>query len=245
MKQSLNIALVGYGRMGQMIAQIAQERGHRIALTIDKGQEDLFGSDAWAHIDVAIEFTTPSSAFDNCSRCLDLGIPVVSGTTGWSEGVEALRTRCDREVGATVFWSSNFSIGVYLFLELNRQMARLMNQAPEYSIAMSETHHIHKLDAPSGTAITLAETILDERPELSGWSLIGKQAPAIDQLPISSVREGEVAGIHSVSYTSGADRIVLTHEALGRQGFALGAVLAAEYAASHTGFLTMADMLRG
>lgn len=243
--KSLNICLIGYGKMGRMIEQIAQKRGHRIVLKIDQGEEALYDSDLFASADVAIEFTSPSSAFANCSRALERGVPVVSGTTAWSEGVEQLREACRRTQGKTFLWASNFSLGVNLFLEINRQVARLMQAVPEYRLSMQEVHHIHKLDEPSGTAITLAETIIGERHDLERWALAseGAEPPSADTLPITALREGEVAGIHQVAYTSEVDRISLEHEAFSREGFALGAVIAAEYASQHEGALQMRDVL--
>ena len=239
--QGLKIVLIGYGKMGHVIEEIAQARGHQIVLTIDRGEEARFDDPRFTSADVAIEFTAPAMAYDNCLRTIERGIPVVSGTTGWSDRHSELRARCEAGEG-TVFWSSNFSIGVNLFLQINRRVAALMQAAPNYHLSLDETHHIHKLDAPSGTAITLAETILAERPELKGWELT-EEAHA-DLLPITAHREGEVPGIHTVTYTSEVDRIILTHEAFGRQGFALGAVLAAEFARTHKGWLTMDDMLQ-
>ena len=239
--QGLKIVLIGYGKMGHVIEEIARARGHEIVLTIDRDEEHLFDDPRFASADVAIEFTAPTMAFDNCLRAIERGIPVVSGTTGWTDRQPELRARCEAGEG-TVFWSSNFSIGVNLFLQINRRVAALMQVAPNYHLSMDETHHIHKLDAPSGTAITLAEAILSERPELTGWELT--EEPHTGLLPITAHREGEVPGIHTVTYTSEVDRIVLTHEAFGRQGFALGAVLAAEFAHTHQGWLTMDDMLQ-
>ena len=230
--QGLKIVLIGYGKMGHVIEEIAQARGHEIVLTIDRGEEALFDDPRFASADVAIEFTAPAMAFDNCLRAIERGIPIVSGTTGWTDRQPELRARCEAGEG-TVFWSSNFSIGVNLFLQINRRVATLMRVAPNYHLSMDETHHIHKLDAPSGTAITLAEAILSERPELKGWELT--EEPHTGRLPITA---------HTVTYTSEVDRIVLTHEAFGRQGFALGAVLAAEFAHTHQGWLTMDDMLQ-
>lgn len=243
-KKSLNIALIGYGRMGQMIEEIALKRGHHIALKVEAGAEAETVRTSLMEVDVAIEFTQPEAAEANCRLCLEAGVPVVSGTTGWAEGVERLRQRCT-ELGGTFFWASNFSIGVYLFGEMNRRVARLMQPFTQYRVSLEEIHHIHKLDAPSGTAITLAEGIVDERTDLDGWSLVedGLAEAGEHKLPISSVREGEVPGTHSVAYTSGVDRIVLRHEAFGREGFALGAVMAAEYSVEHRGALTMVDLV--
>lgn len=239
--QPLKIVLIGYGKMGHVIEEIAQERGHQIVLTIDRDEEPLFDDPRFTTADVAIEFTAPAMAYDNCSRAIDRGIPVVSGTTGWADKMPELKARCEAGEG-TLFWSSNYSIGVQLFLQINRRVAELMQRAPSYRLSLDETHHIHKLDAPSGTAITLAETILSERPELHGWELTEESKEGI--LPIIAHREGEVPGTHTVTYTSSVDRIILTHEAFGRQGFALGAVIAAEYASSHRGWLTMDDLLQ-
>lgn len=231
--------------MGRMIEQIAQKRGHRIILKIDQGEEELYDSDLFSNADVAIEFTSPSSAFANCSRALSRGVPVVSGTTAWADGVEQLREECRQSQGKTFLWASNFSIGVNLFLEINRQVARLMQAVPEYRLSMQEVHHINKLDAPSGTAITLAEAIIGERKELEQWVLAREMSESYSAgtLPITALREGEVAGIHEVSYTSQVDRISLEHEAFSREGFALGAVIAAEYASQHQGALQMRDVL--
>lgn len=240
----LQIVLIGYGKMGHVIETIARERGHHIALTIDRGEEDRFDDPRFLSADVAIEFTSPATAYANCLRCLERGIPVVSGSTGWTDKLPELRERCEAGQG-TLFWSSNFSIGVNLFFKINQLVARLMEAAPSYRLRLDETHHIHKLDAPSGTAITLAERILSERPELQGWSLAeAGEALGEERLPIYAHREGEVPGIHTASYRSEVDQITLTHEAFGRQGFALGAVLAAEYASQHQGWLTMNDLLQ-
>lgn len=242
MKKQLNIVLLGYGKMGHMVERIALERGHRILGRITQPSElERLAEPAWqTEADVVIEFTCPEEAERNCQRCLELGLPVVSGTTGWSAGVDRLVAQIQNTGEGTLFWSSNFSVGVHLFNTINRLVARVMRSAPDYRLAMTETHHVHKLDAPSGTAITLAEHILSERPELRGWEKANEGiSPADNVLPISSIREGEVAGIHSTDYRSAYDHITLTHEAFGREGFALGAVLAAEYATEHSGVLTM------
>lgn len=241
--QPLKIVLIGYGKMGHAIESIASERGHQIVLTIDRGEEDRFDDPRFLDADVAIEFTSPDTAYANCLRCLERGIPVVSGSTGWTDKLPELQQRCQAGEG-TLFWSSNFSVGVNLFFKINQLVARLMEATPNYRLRLDETHHIHKLDAPSGTAITLAERILSERPELHGWTLVEEGTAEEGRLPIYAHREGEVPGIHSISYRSEADQITLTHEAFGRQGFALGAVLAAEYASRHTGWLTMNDLLQ-
>lgn len=244
---SLRIALIGYGRMGKMIERIALERGHTIVARIDEHSTETIESLAELGADVAIEFSRPEAAMDNCSRCIRAGLPVVSGTTGWLDGVNTLRDAVERDPKASFVWSSNFSVGVNVFTALTRHLARLLNMRDEYRPTMSETHHIHKLDAPSGTAITLAEAIIGEHSHLTSWAEISPEADkstiAPDVLPITSFREGEVPGTHSITYRSSVDQITLTHEAFGREGFALGAVVAAEYAARHTGYHTMADIL--
>lgn len=236
----MNIVLIGYGKMGHVIERIAQERGHSIVQIIDAGQEDLFDSDAFRSADVAIEFTRPEAAYLNCSRCMDASLPVVSGTTGWKEHLPELKKRCESE-GKTLFWASNFSIGVNLFFALNRKLAQLMSTHSQYHPHLTETHHIHKLDAPSGTAITLAEDLIAQTPGLDSWKLT--EDPTDKELPITAIREGEVPGTHTITYSSDVDRLTISHEAFGREGFALGAVLAAEYAVTHGGYLTMNDLI--
>ena len=225
----MRIALIGYGKMGHMLEETALRRGHEVVSIIDVDNLQDFDSDAFRSVDVAIEFTAPSVAYDNARRAFAQGVKVVSGTTGWyKEHEETLRELCSEE-GHTLFWSSNFSVGVALFRAVNRQLARLMNAFPDYEVSMEETHHVHKLDAPSGTAITLRDDVL-------------RELTRADMFPIASIREGEVPGIHTVSYESEADTIVLTHSAKNRSGFALGAVLAAEYTAQHQGLLGMDDL---
>ena len=248
----MKIALIGYGKMGKELERIARGRGHEIVCIIDLDNREDFASEAFRSADVAIEFTNPQAAYDNYLRAFDAGVKVVSGSTGWlKEHGEDVRRLCAEE-GKTLFWSSNFSLGVAIFSAVNKYLARIMNQFPEYDVAMEETHHIHKLDAPSGTAITLAEGILENLDRKTRWVKGTLQAPdgtvsgsaqcAPEELPISSVRRDEVPGIHSIRYDSAADSITLTHDAKNRSGFALGAVLAAEYTARHTGLLTMEDL---
>lgn len=248
----MKIALIGYGKMGHMIEQIALERGHEIVCRIDVDNMQEFDSPEFASADVAIEFTNPTAAFDNYLRAFSHNVKVVSGSTGWMkdhrEEVEALT----RDGKHTLFWASNFSIGVAIFSAVNRYLARIMNQYPQYDVEMEETHHIHKLDAPSGTAITLAEEVVESIDRKTTWKLgttrwddgrvEGTADHRQDELLISSVRHDEVPGIHSVSYDSEADKIVITHDAHSRKGFALGAVLAAEYTKDHQGLLTTSDL---
>ena len=248
----MKIALIGYGKMGKEIERIALSRGHRITCVIDCDNQQDFASEAFKEADVAIEFTTPGSAYANCLKAFEAGVKVVSGSTGWMAAYgDEMRSLC-REGGNTLFWSSNFSLGVAIFSALNKYLARIMNQFPAYDVSMTETHHIHKLDAPSGTAITLAEGIVENLDRKSHWvkgtltapdgTVSGTDACAPDELPVSSVRRDEVPGIHSIRYESEADSITITHDAKNRSGFALGAVLAAEYTATHTGFLGMEDL---
>lgn len=240
----MKIALIGYGKMGKAIEQIALSRGHEIVSIIDIDNQKDFDSDTFKSADVAIEFTNPTAAYGNCLRAMQAGVKLVSGSTGWLAQHEEEMKRLCTEEGKTLFWSSNFSLGVAIFSAINRQLARIMNQFPTYDVSMTETHHIHKLDAPSGTAITLAEDILANLDRKSRWELTSPQQeePEGAVLPITAIREGEVPGIHSIRYDSEADSITITHDAKNRSGFALGAVLAAEYTAQHTGFLGMSDL---
>lgn len=250
----MNIALIGYGKMGHMIEQVALERGHRIVCKIDVDNLQDFDSPEFASADVAIEFTNPTAAFDNYRRAFKHNVKVVSGSTGWMKEHGAEIEEMTRHGKQTLFWSSNFSIGVAVFAAVNRYLARMMNRFPQYDVEMEETHHIHKLDAPSGTAITLAEDIVENIDRKAGWTLgtttwddgrkDGTTSHKDDELLINSVRHDEVAGIHSVAYNSEADKITITHEAHSRKGFALGAVLAAEYTKDHSGLLTTADLFK-
>lgn len=251
----MKIALIGYGKMGHEIENIARERGHDIVCTIDMNEDEKFSSDSFKSADVAIEFTSPKSALNNYRKAFEAGVPVVSGTTGWLEHIEEIKEECNNN-GKTFFYASNFSLGVNIFFALNNYLSKLMNSFPDYDIRMEETHHIHKLDAPSGTAITLAEAIVSNIDRKNSWTLENnadttKDEKAVsspvdaseDKLKIKSYREGEVPGIHTVTYDSEADSIRITHEAKSRKGFALGAVLAAEFTKGKKGFLGMKDML--
>lgn len=237
----MKIALIGYGKMGHAIERQAIARGHEIVCRIDVDNRAEMASEAFASADVAIEFTTPSTAFDNISKTLDAGVPVVSGTTAWTARLPELRQRIERE-GGSLLWSSNFSIGVNLFMALNRYLTQLMTPFPQYTPSMHEVHHIHKLDHPSGTAITLAENIIaNASGTITTWT---EESPApAGSLPITHERRGEVPGIHSVTWDSPVDSITVTHDARSRDGFALGAVMAAEWLASHPGFHTIDEMM--
>jgi len=235
----MKIAIIGYGKMGHMIEQIARERGHEIVSIIDIDNADDFDSEAFAGADVAIEFTAPKAAYGNVMKAFSKNVKVVSGSTGWMDQHREEMERLCREEGKTLFWASNFSVGMAIFQALNRQLAKIMNQFPQYDVSMEETHHVHKLDHPSGTAITLAENILREIDRKDVWA---EDTTAPDKLRIDSIRRGEVPGIHTVRYDSTADLITISHDAHSRQGFALGAVLAAEYTAQHSGMLTTRDL---
>ena len=235
----MKIAIIGYGKMGHMIEQIARERGHEIVSIIDIDNADDFDSKAFAGADVAIEFTAPKAAYGNVMKAFSKNVKVVSGSTGWMDQHREEMERLCREEGKTLFWASNFSVGMAIFQALNRQLAKIMNQFPQYDVSMEETHHVHKLDHPSGTAITLAENILREIDRKDAWA---EDTTEPDKLRIDSIRRGEVPGIHTVRYDSTADLITISHDAHSRQGFALGAVLAAEYTAQHSGMLTTRDL---
>ena len=251
----MKIALIGYGKMGKMIEQIAKDRGHEIVSIIDIDNQQDFDSPEFASADVAIEFTAPQAAYGNYLKAFSHNVKVVSGSTGWmKEHGDDVRRMCSAEGGQTLFWASNFSVGVAIFSAVNRYLAKIMNGFPQYDVRMEETHHIHKLDAPSGTAITLAEEIISDVDRKKEWvkgvqrladgSVEGSNDVAADQLAIESIRRDEVPGIHSVVYDSDADCITITHDAHSRKGFAMGAVLAAEYTKDHSGLLTISDMFK-
>ena len=239
----MKIALIGYGKMGKMIEQIALDRGHEIVSIIDVNNQEDFDSPEFASAAVAIEFTAPQAAYGNYLKAFKHNVKVVSGSTGWmNDHGDDVRRMCSEE-GQTLFWASNFSIGVAIFSAVNRYLAKIMNGFEQYDAHMEETHHIHKIDAPSGTAITLAEEIVENLDRKTSW-IKGQENVPYDAktLRVDSLRRGEVPGIHTVRYDSEADCITITHDAHSRKGFALGAVLAAEYTANHNGLLTISDM---
>ncbi len=250
----MKIALIGYGKMGHMIEQIALDRGHEIVCKIDVDNPEKFDSPEFASADVAIEFTNPAAAYDNYLKAFKHHVKVVSGSTGWMKEHKTEVENLTRDGKETLFWASNFSIGVAIFSAVNQYLAKIMNGFPQYDVQMEETHHVHKLDAPSGTAITLAEEIIDNMDRKTKWvkgfqhnadgTESGSNEVAADELPIASIRRDEVPGIHSICYDSEADKITITHDAHSRQGFALGAVLAAEYTRNHKGLLTITDMFK-
>jgi len=240
-KQSvMKIALIGYGKMGKEIEKIALERKHEIVYRFDVLSKENFTVENLKKVDVAIEFSQPDSAYENYLKCFEAHIPVVSGTTGWLDKLHKIKSLCQKN-NQTFFYASNFSIGVNLFFKLNRQLAELMNKVEGYNVEISETHHTEKKDAPSGTAITLAEDLIENSDKKKTW--VKENAVNNSELVIRSFREGKVAGIHTVKYESDVDYIEITHSAKSRKGFALGAVLAAEFTQNHKGFLTMDDLL--
>lgn len=243
----MKIALLGYGKMGKAIEAIAQARGHEIGTTIDNEEEWGSHQTELKECDLAIDFSFPTTAVSNIKRCFELNMPIVVGTTGWYDHLEEIIGLC-REQKQALFVASNFSIGMNIMFELNRRLAQLMNDH-DYQVAIAETHHIHKLDAPSGTAITLANDIVSLLDRKTEWQLKSAPntpcAPTIGEqaVPITSYREGEVPGIHEVVYDNEIDTITLTHSAKSRKGLAQGAVLAAEYLLHKQGYYTMQDLL--
>lgn len=237
----MKIALIGYGKMGKTIERIAKSRTHEIVSIIDINNQDEFKSDAFKSADVAIEFTQPTVALENFRKSFDAGVPLVSGTTGWTEQLPLVK-EIIAEKDATLFWSSNFSLGVNIFMAVNENLAKMMNQFPYYNVGMTEVHHTHKLDAPSGTAITLAEGIIKNLDRKQHWSKETEQEST--DIAIKSVRDGEVPGIHTIKYESNVDSITITHDAKSREGFALGAVVAAEFVKGKKGLLGMKDLLK-
>ena len=234
----MKTVIIGYGTMGHEIERVLIDRGHTVLFTVDAGEEAKLATERLAQADVAIEFTAPSVAVDNYRRAFAAGVPVVSGTTGWLEHLPEIREACEK--GQTFFYASNFSLGVNIFFAVNKYLAGIMNHFPQYSVEIEEIHHIHKLDHPSGTAITLAEDIIGQLDAKHSWS--ENMPVADDSIHITARREGEIPGTHTVAYDSAVDTIRITHEAKNRKGFALGAVVAAEFTVGKKGFLTMQDL---
>ena len=230
----MNIALLGYGKMGKAIESIALQRGHKIALKISSHQDSIDFTD----VDVAIDFSLPDSAVHNISLSLKANIPVISGTTGWLDRYEDMVNLC-QETNGTFLYASNFSLGVNIFFEVNKTLAKLIGKFPDYTASMEEIHHTQKLDAPIGTAITLSEAIIDES-QYSNWTL---DDPSENEIKITAKRIEKVPGTHEINYDSEIDSIQIKHTAHNRQGFALGAVIAAEYVKDKKGIFTMKDVL--
>lgn len=232
----MNIALLGYGRMGKTIEQIAIKRGHNVVLTIDKDDKDYDITKA----DVAIDFSIPTVAFNNISNCINNNVPVISGTTGWLDKYDDAVALCKEKKGAFIY-ASNYSLGVNIFFELNKTLAKMMSALKQYHVSMEEIHHTQKLDAPSGTAITLADGVIEKHDSYHNWKL--DENGESSTIPIIAKRIEDVPGIHTVTYESEVDTINIEHIAHTRQGFALGAVVAAEWIAGKEGVFTMNDVL--
>jgi 4-hydroxy-tetrahydrodipicolinate reductase len=237
----MRIVLIGYGKMGKEIERIAIDRGHQIVSKIDIENPDDLISLTNKEVDVAIEFSNPVSAFSNIMKCIEKQIPIVCGTTGWLEK-KAEVEKATQSFDSTFFYASNYSIGVNLFFKLNKQLAKLMQPHAGYDIYTNEIHHIEKKDSPSGTAITIAEGIMSQNPNKNKW--VNNEIPAADEIAIWSQRESTKPGTHTVKYISKVDQIEVTHEAFSREGFALGAVIAAEWILGKKGVLGMDDMLK-
>lgn len=237
----MKITLLGYGKMGKEIEKIALERKHEIVLAIDINNQHEFTVENLKKSDVAIDFSTPQTAYTNILKCFEAGIPVVCGTTGWLDKLDDIRKRCADNT-QTFFYASNYSVGVNVFFAINRMLAGLMNQLPDYDAEIKEIHHVHKLDAPSGTAVSLANDLIAKVNRKKQWEL--DHTSSQDTLKITAVRENEVPGTHIITWDSPVDRIEIMHEAKSRKGFALGAVLAAEFIKDKKGVYSMEDMLK-
>ena len=236
----MKIALIGYGKMGKAIEEVAVSRGHQIVLKVSIDNLEDNTVEKIRQADVAIEFTGPESAFDNIIRCVDAGVPVVSGSTGWLSRQEEARDYTRKKNGALLY-ASNFSVGVNIFFEINKRLAALMARHPDYEVQVTEIHHTEKKDSPSGTAITLAEGILEKITRKKGW--VNHISDNLEELEIISERVDPAPGTHSINYSSDIDTITLTHIAHNRRGFATGAVLAAEFIAGKKGIYQMSDVL--
>ncbi|HET7897554.1 MAG TPA: 4-hydroxy-tetrahydrodipicolinate reductase [Flavisolibacter sp.] len=236
----MKIALIGYGKMGHMIEEIALQRGHEIVLKIHIDNTEEFTRENVQAADVAIEFTAPEIAFQNVKRCLEYGVPVVSGSTGWNQNLDEAKGYCKQHGGAFLH-ASNFSIGVNIFFQVNKMLAKLMAAQPDYDVTIKEVHHTQKKDAPSGTAVTLAEQVIQNIGRKASWNLGVTEDPS--SLSITAERVDPAPGTHYVRYSSEVDDIEIIHTAHSRKGFALGAVLAAEFIAGKQGVFTMDDVL--
>ena len=235
----MKVAIIGYGKMGHEIEQVLLSRGHSVALIIDQDNAHDLCAEKLAGVDVAIEFTTPTTAYSNVRTCIECGTPVVSGTTGWHDKLEELQRLC-RERGSSMIWSSNYSLGVNITFRLNRYLAELMNRFDAYNIDIEEIHHTQKKDAPSGTAISLANDIIARVERKQRW--LNEPTEEADAIAITSLREGMVPGTHTVTYTSEDDKIEVRHTLFSRRALALGAVVAAEFVAPRKGVFTIDDL---
>lgn len=241
----MKIAMIGTGKMGMAAAAAARQSGHEIVFEINHLNRADFSIDDLKKVDIAIEFTQPDAVVDNLYWCLEAGISVVTGTTGWHDQYAEVHTRFEKEKGS-LLTATNFSVGVNIMFELSKQLASWMKDHPQYQPSMQETHHTRKLDKPSGTAVTLALDVLQNHPQYKNWGLReGNNTPENNVLPIRSIRENDVIGMHEVTWTSPIDKISIAHEAFNRDGFAQGAVLAAEWLRGKIGVFGMADVLFG
>ena len=236
----MKIALLGYGKMGKEIEKIALHRKHSIVLKIDINNQNEFTAGILKKADVAIDFSIPESAYSNIMKCFEANIPVVCGTTGWLDRFDEVVTYCEKNK-KSFFYASNYSIGVNILFDINCKLARLMNRYTDYNVSIEEIHHVHKLDAPSGTAISLAQDIISELDRKDHWEL--NQESGTNAIAIQSVREGEIPGIHTIKYDSPIDSVEIRHAAKNRKGLALGAVLAAEFIQNKTGFFSMKNLM--
>ena len=237
----MNAAIIGYGKMGREIERLLVERGHGVGLIVDADNRGDLDAAHLAGIDVALEFTTPETAYRNIRTCIECGVAAVSGTTGWTDRLDELKTRC-KERGGAFFYASNYSLGVNLLFRLNRQLAEMVGRVGGYDVRIEEVHHTQKKDAPSGTAITLAEGIISEIGRKTGW--VNEPSDDLSQIVVTSLREGAVPGTHTVTYESDDDRIELKHTIKNRRTLALGAVVAAEFLCGKKGVYTMDDLLK-
>jgi 4-hydroxy-tetrahydrodipicolinate reductase len=237
----MKLALIGYGKMGKAIEEIAVQRGHEVVLVITRSNLPDFTDQNVRRADVAIEFTSPHSAFENVAKCVKAGVPVICGSTGWTDRLEEAK-QVAQTSGAGLLYASNFSVGVNIFFEVNKKLAALMSRREEYDVALREVHHTQKKDAPSGTAITLAEQILSAVTRKNQWT--NEISERAEDLEIISERIDPAPGTHHVTYSSAIDTIEIIHTAHSRKGFAMGAVLAAEFMAGKQGFFTMNDVLQ-
>ncbi len=237
----MNAAIIGYGKMGKAIESILLQRGHTVGAIIDIDNPQDFNREKFAGIDVAIEFTAPQTAFGNIMKCLEIGVPVVCGTTAWLDKYDEVVKKCE-EVGGTFFYSSNYSIGVNIFFKINEMLAKMMNGFPQYDVTVEEVHHTEKKDAPSGTAVTIAEGILKGIERKKSWVLGATTVP--DELELTAIRRSVVPGTHTVTWESPVDMIRIEHTSKSREGLAVGAVSAAEFIIGKKGIFTMDDLMK-
>ena len=239
----MKIGLIGYGRMGKVIEKMALSRGHEICAIVNNKEDWSKHQLNIIAADVIIEFTSPDSAYQNLSQLMDMGKLVVSGTTGWLERMPYIIDKCLKNKGAFLY-SSNFSIGVNILFEMNKQMAKWMSHIKGFQINLTEWHHVHKVDSPSGTAVTLLQDIIKYHQDFTEWTLKENHDVPSNCIPVSAIRENEIFGIHQVQYQSENDLLTIRHEALNRDGFATGAILAAEWIIGRQGIFTMKDVLK-